>query len=109
MLRKRSFPGNRVRFVQVSVNGMDWEATYAESETDAHQRLQEYFDESEADGDVDISPTFRKLLVTDFKKVCTGHGTELFLHDGKLFCQSCCDDGEDPYPETHAFTFNKIK
>jgi hypothetical protein len=94
---------------EVSVRGLDWEATYTDDEASAYQKLQEYFDDSEADGDVDISPTFRKFKVTDFEKVCPLHGRELFLHDGKLFCQICSDEGEDPYPETHEFTFNRVE
>jgi hypothetical protein len=88
---------------------MDWDETYKDNEVDAYQALQEYFDDSESEGDTDISPTFRKLLVRDFRKVCPCHGDELVLHDGRLFCQACCNDGEDPYPETHEFTYEKVK
>jgi hypothetical protein len=94
---------------EVSVRGCDWEETYTDNQSDAHRLLDAYFDDSENDGDIDISPTFRKFLATDFKKVCPGHGTELVLHDGRLFCQTCCNEGEDPYPATHEFTFNKVK
>jgi hypothetical protein len=93
----------------VSVRYADWEETICDNEADAHQKLQEYFDDSENDGDTVIDPTFTKMLVTDFKKVCPWHGCELTRKNKKLHCQDCKDDGGDPYPEYHSFTYNKVK
>ena len=94
---------------EVSVRWAEWDETYSESETEAHELLQQYFDESENEGDLDINPTFRKFRVKNFKKVCPWHYQELIIHDGKLFCQHCKNDGEEnPYPEHHEFTFEKI-
>jgi len=77
---------------EVSVWGQDWEETVC---TDEYDRLQSYFDDMECQGEVDIKPVFRKLLVTDFKWLCVHHGNILKDNGSLLVCEQCAKDSPD--------------
>lgn len=95
---------------QVSVCGQDWETCLCQSQEEAEEALRDYFDFREGEGDVDMSPTFRKLRVKNFREVCPHHGSRIRDNYGAKFCDRCRDeDGETGFLKEWTFAYEKVK
>jgi hypothetical protein len=87
---------NKEKYIwEVSVLGYDWDYTICETESDAYDKLQEYFDTSEDNGETIADPCFKRILVTDFKWLCSEHGNKLVYKRGALRCEQCDKETND--------------
>ena len=88
---------------------LDVDYYVTDDEDDAYEQLRSYIEDRDNEGDLEIKPTFEKVYVEWFKKICPHHEHELEEREGRMYCKECDEAGEDPYPTTWEVDYKKLK